>query len=213
MFIDSLFLDSEEPISEVSLHPPHLLDSSGSLTPAALIPFCAYQGNMAVLGKQVEGLDFPVCSHFQPTLLEGQRCYSLNLTSVQTGKTEAGKRAGLVIVIDQGVENHKEAKTERVIQHSGSPLDIEESHLDATSARIHLSTLSSFSDSRSGSYALTALKKMSGTPSFLAQTDDERGCLLASLEDCQAAAFLETVRQECGCLPWGLGQTAMSQVS
>ena len=73
--------------------------------------------------------------------------------------------------------------------------------------------MSSFSDSRAGSYALTALKKMSGTASFLEQTDEERKCLLASREDCQAEAFLETVRQECGCLPWGLGETTTSQVT
>ena len=57
--------------NKVSHHAPHLIDSSGSLTPAALIPFCAYQTNMTLLGQKTEGINFIACSQFQPTLLEG----------------------------------------------------------------------------------------------------------------------------------------------
>ena len=92
--------------NEVSLHPPHLIDSSGSMAPAALIPFCSFQANMSMLGTVKEGLNFTACSNFRPTLHEGQLCYSLNLTSIDTGKTEAGKGAGLVIIIDIGIKKY-----------------------------------------------------------------------------------------------------------
>ena len=69
----------------MSLHPPHLIDSSGSLTPAALIPFCAYQTNMTLLGQTRQDLPFPVCSQFQPVLFEGQLCYSLDLATLNIG--------------------------------------------------------------------------------------------------------------------------------
>ena len=61
--------------NEVSFHAPHLIDSSGSLTPAALIPFCSYKANMDMLGKTKDSLNFTACSQFKPTVLEGQLCY------------------------------------------------------------------------------------------------------------------------------------------
>ena len=48
--------------NEVSFHAPHLIDSSGSLTPAALIPFCSFKANMDMIGETKDGLDFTACS-------------------------------------------------------------------------------------------------------------------------------------------------------
>ena len=87
------FLGSFGTSNKVSFHLPHLIDSSGSLTPAALIPFCAYQTNTTLLGQTRQDLPFTACSQFQPTILEGQRCYSLNLTAIDTGKAGTGKGA------------------------------------------------------------------------------------------------------------------------
>ena len=78
--------DSTKLPHEVSLHAPHLIDSSGSLTPAALIPFCAYQTIVSNLGKTRRDLPFPVCNAFQPTPIEGQLCYFLNLSRIRTEK-------------------------------------------------------------------------------------------------------------------------------
>ena len=160
--------------NEVSLHPPHLIDSSGSLTPAALIPFCSFQSNMNMLGKVKEGLNFTACSQFRPTVLEGQLCYYLNLTSIERGKTETGKEAGLVIIIDIGIQNSYDTQSRDSKEGNQNTLALVSSGVDATSARIYLNTLSSYSDYRAGSYALTALKKMTGTESFLKQTDNKK---------------------------------------
>ena len=87
----------------MSSHPPHLLDSQGRLMPAALIPFCAYRGDLAALGEPVGGLEFPVCNMFQPTILDGQLCYSLNVSSVVStaeNKTESGKKKGILFAVD-----------------------------------------------------------------------------------------------------------------
>ena len=72
---------------EVSVHPPHLLDSQGNSTPAALIPFCSYSGDMDSVGQQIDGLDIPVCNKFQPSIMDGQLCYTLNISKV-TSSTE-----------------------------------------------------------------------------------------------------------------------------
>ena len=42
-----------------------------------------------MLGKEVDG--FVACDKFQPTVLEGQMCYSLDLGNVGVGKSKTGK--------------------------------------------------------------------------------------------------------------------------
>ena len=158
----------------MSLHPPHLVDTHGSLIPAALIPFCAYQTNMTLLGRKTQGINFTACSQFQPTVLEGQLCYALNLTSIYTGKTREGKKGGLLILLDQGGQSSQDIQEDEIDMED--TLDLESSGVDAGSARIYLNTMASFSGYSSGSYALTALKKMTGTDSFLNQTDEEKNC-------------------------------------
>ena len=162
-----------------------------------------------MLGKTKYGLNFTACSQFQPIVLKGQLCYSLNLTAIDTGKTETGKGSGLVIIIDIGVENTDETK---IRDSNKNPLALEASEVDADSARIYLNTLSSFSDYRPGSYAMTALKKMTGTESFLIQTDEEKKCMLETLEDCQAKSFIGRVQNKCGCVPLALSSALAIQV-
>lgn len=48
-------------------HPVHILNKDGHQNPSALIPFCAFAGNMEVLGQTVENFTDPVCSAFSPT--------------------------------------------------------------------------------------------------------------------------------------------------
>ena len=100
-------------------------------------------------------------------MLEGQLCYSLNLTKIQKEKSSKGKRAGLVLVLDQGIQNDEHLQTKRFMDYPTIPLDLEASEVDGGTARIYLNTLSSFTDYRAGSYGMHALKKMTGTQSFL----------------------------------------------
>ena len=164
---------------------------------------------MNMLGKTKYGLNFTACSQFQPIVLKGQLCYSLNLTAIDTGKTETGKGAGLVIIIDTGVQNTDELL---IKDFKKNPLDLESLKSDAGSARIYLNILSSFTDYRAGSYALTALKKMTGTDSFLKQTDEEKKCSIEALEDCQARSYIDRVQEKCGCVPWALSSALVAKV-
>ena len=163
---------------EVSVHPAHLMDSQDRLLPAALIPFCSYQGEL--LGKEVDG--FVACDQFQPTVLEGQRCYSLDLSKVGVGKSRAGKKNGLELVLDSNTPGNEEG----VI------------------ARIHLGTLSPFTDYRNGSYAMSALKKMTGTKGFLGLPDAQKRCQIEPSDACNTQKFLEKVQTECHCRLWAL---------
>ena len=166
-------------MSGISLHPAHLTDSQGRLLPAALIPFCSYQGEM--LGKEVEG--FVACDKFQPTVLEGQMCYSIDLAKVdQVNSSKTDKSNGLVLVLD-----------------SNTPLNEEENV-----ARIHLGTLSPFTDYRNGSYAMSVLKKMTGTKGFLGLPDAQKRCQIQPSDECNTQKFFEKVQAKCHCRLWAL---------
>ena len=200
---------------EVSLHPPHLINSSGSLTPAALIPFCAYQTDMTLLGENRQDFPFQACNKFQTTVLDGQICYTLKLSSKQTGKSKSGKQAGLMMLIDQGVVQMKTQRNRPLkdLREELKQIDLESLDHDDNTARIYLNTLASFSDTRAGSYGMSSLKKMTGTDSFLKQTDEQKNCRIQSAEDCQAKEYIEKVREECGCIPWPLRRVFSSQVT
>ena len=197
---------SEGTATELSLHPPHLIDSGGFLTPAALIPFCAYQTNMSLLGQTRQGLPFPVCSQFQPTVLEGQRCYVIDLNSVSNKESKSGLKNGLFLLLDPGISDSmlepKAIAPEKFLSMNLDPLTMKASY--KSSARVYLNTLASFTDFRKGKYALSSLKQMAGTDSFLDLPEEKRDCQVQSFETCQALRYVEEVQKACGCVPWAL---------
>ena len=171
----------------VSIHPPHLVDSKGRNLPAAFIPFCSYQGDSGLLGNTLEGLNFTACDKFRPSLVEGQLCYSLNLTNLTKAKSRAGREQGLMLLLD------------RI-----NPLNPENGKDADESFRIFLDTMDGFSDNRDGSYRLTAIKKLVGTESFMAMSDKEKECHKETLQECQNRQFFEKIQRLCSCVPWAL---------
>ena len=87
------FLKTGERASTIS-HPVHI----SSKWTSALIPFCAYKTNLNFSENSfaLPGTNFPLCSSFLPTILEGQLCYKLmlNQTSGQ------GKENELMLLLD-----------------------------------------------------------------------------------------------------------------
>ena len=208
---------SEAGIAEVSLHPVHLLDSMERALPAALIPFCSYQANMSLLGNPGDQFPFVACGKFQPYLLEGQLCYSLHLRDFVSGGSGKGIENAFLLILDSNtvpLKNHKildgqeENKKERSHNNNeehnedNSFLETEESSHDSHLARIYLHTMTHFTTSNNGSFALTVLKKMTGTAGFLRFPDDEKGCQVEIYEECNTRKYLERVGEECKCVPW-----------
>ena len=197
----------------MSLNPPHLIDSSGSLTPSALIPFCAYQTNMTLLGQTNQDLNFTVCSKFKPAVLTGQLCYSLDLKGVMgIKKTKTGPNFGLLMVLDTGKTDNK-AKTEPGRNQGNEifSLDLQPLSAASSSAKIYLNTLERFTDYRAGTYALSVLKKMTGTQSSMKLAD--KPCQLELSEDCEKKRYIEEVQKQCGCVPWALSSAITLQVA
>ena len=160
---------------------------------------------MTLLGQKVGGINFTVCSQFKTTVLDGQLCYSLNLSTLEKRKTKTGK--GLVFLLDSRGQKSEELQKEAAKMESA--LDLESTGADDHSPKIYLNTLSSFTDYNVGSYAMTSLKKMTGTESFLKQTDEQKKCRIGTFEDCQAKSYIDTVQKKCGCVPWALSSSSL----
>ena len=191
---------------EVGLHPPNLVNQDGDLHPNALIPFCAYQTKM--LGENVEGLtnrSFVACSQFKPSILEGQLCYSLDVTKDVDVKSGAGKGNGLLLMIDSMLTEEKGiADMGRNIDRVITTLNLEESRTDTHVPKIYMNTLERYATFKTGSFALSSLKMMKGTENYIA--DSEKDCTVETFEDCQARRYLEEVKKQCGCAPWALAR-------
>ena len=100
--------DSADDVSAVSNHPPHLIEKRGNLSPSAFIPFCSYSSDMDTTGQLIDGLQFPVCTKFHPTVLDGELCYTLDISSLDT---KAGKEQGLLLLLDFNQERNIQVET------------------------------------------------------------------------------------------------------
>ena len=197
---------SDLTIATASLHPPHLTVSRGL---PALIPFCAYQGNLKVLGEYIDGLDFPVCNSFEPKILDGELCYALKFSSESNLESKSGRGKGLLLAIDNGISIEPTLNQNTAAKSSKSKEFIR-TELKSTGnrARLHILTSHRHDDSRPGKYKMKSLKVMTATDNFLAMPDDVKGCQIEAKEDCRSFRYVEEVQKMCGCIPWSLGSVA-----
>ena len=129
------------------------------------------------------------CGQFEPTMLEGQLCYSLNLK--HRGKTtRSGKSKGLFLLLDP----------------SPYQLNVIDKYVLGSktrfSAKVHIQTLESFTTFGPGSLMMDTLKKMTGTQRFMELPDIQKKCSPHNREECQTQKYLDQVRRECNCVPW-----------
>ena len=69
-------------------------------------------------------------------------------------------------------------------------------------AEVHLATLNPYTSGKNGTHILSALKVVTGSESFLALSEDKKGCGNEEFEACQTRRYLLAVEQHCGCVPW-----------
>ena len=180
---------------ELSLHPVHLKpDTEGNLPPSALIPFCSYQGGHNLQGQRAPGpQNATYCDKFEPTFLEGQLCYSLNVTKFERKTTKTGKQRGLFLLLDPNPYPMK--------SNDGSVKAVRN---DQESFKVYIHTLAENTAFGPGAYAMHALKKMTGTPSFYLLPDSQKECQVHSRENCQTDMYSNHVKANCSCVPWAL---------
>ena len=177
---------------QLSQHPVHLTpDKEGNLPPSALVPFCSYQRNSNLLGQQRPELDnLTICDKFEPTILEGRLCYSLNIAKLVKNPTKSGKANGLFLLVDPNPFQLK--STEK------------DSDIAEQTVKVFIHTLAPHTAFGPRSYGMSALKEMTGTKSFEQLPDHKKKCTVHSREECQTRKYLTQVEKECKCTPWTL---------
>ena len=80
---------------------------------------------------------------------------------------------------------------------------MEDTHTeDDKEAMVFIHTLKSGSAFGAGSYAMSALKRMSPTEDFLKLSPTARRCANEDQQHCLMKKYLDQKLQECGCIPW-----------
>ena len=72
------------------------------------------------------------------------------------------------------------------------------SALQSQQAKVHIGTLSSYTNFGGGVYTMTAVRRMRSTDAFLNMPLEQRNCEAESYEDCRTRKLLG----ECNCVPW-----------
>ena len=174
-------------------HPPHLMSSWSS----ALIPFCAYKTdlNFSKVSPALEGTDFPICSSFLPTILEGQLCYKIQLNQ----SSGQGKGNELMFLMDYNEDrslpvSFEKSNDVKSFFNFGTPLG----NVREVAGKVHINTLSSVNVFGGGDFIMTDVKRMTATDDFLKMSLKDKKCEEESFEDCRTMKLLE----KCNCIPW-----------
>ena len=188
-------------IQRYSTHPVHILNESDNLNPSAFIPFCAFDGDMTVLSQMRENLSFPLCSAFQPRVLDGQVCYFVDLNTAMGDRTvRQGPAHGLTLFVDY----NEERMVGRVTNEQEEAFPNLKEQTEDKELKIHINTLEPFIGYGSGNYEMSSIKMMETTAGFLALSEDVRGCQNRySTLECQLEKYREEA-ESCGCQPFSL---------
>jgi hypothetical protein len=89
-----------EYIHKISNHPVHIVDDQNLLSPSAFIPFCSLGDDMEIIGQIVPNFTIPVCNKFKPTVLDGQRCYQLDVNQFASQVDRKLMSHGLTFLMD-----------------------------------------------------------------------------------------------------------------
>ena len=184
-------------LSKMSSHPVHLINKDGVTMPSAFIPFCAFKTKM--MGKDTGLFSFPICNKFRETILDGQLCYSLQLSDVIP---EQGKKGELLLLLDYNKERSvfiKGPKKENLGEDNTLSLE-EVREEDATLAKVFIHTLNGYTGFGAGSYVMESLKKILVTKQFQEKPNTFKKCQIESSEECYQEEYLKHGLQDCNCI-------------
>ena len=194
----------ETDMRSLSSHPAHgQFPKISSLTPSALIPFCSFATNLSITGTEIPGIDFPICNSFKPVILDGRVCHQFDNSRISM-EMKAGKEKGLMFVVDSNIEKALEIVDDEANSLTYKTLSLGKGMKGARQhAQIHINTLAPFYGEDPGDYAISSLKKMTGTQNFLALSNSE--CQNEDFVRCKNRNFFDHGKLLCGnCIPWVL---------
>ena len=152
------------------------------------MPFCAFKDKLSP------------CSNFNSVLIAGKLCHTI---SINVSAPESGPKNGLLLVLDpmMGTALNLDIEKGEVNSSEDEKLLRKGSQLKSL-AELHLATLSAFTSGKNGTHILNSLKRVTASESFLAQSEERKGCSNEEFEVCQSRRYLVAVQQQCGCVPW-----------
>ena len=187
-------------------HPPHIVSEDGSQSLSSFIPFCSVAGKFN--GKMIGNLSYPACDLFKPTILEGQRCYQLDLRK----PLKRGKENGIFFALDTNLERSiwkGKVKTYQIKKDYNTAYTLLS---DFPAAKVFIDTLNGYTNFGPGYYALSDVWRMKGTDAFMSLPDKKKDCQVQKFDDCQVDQFLREGETRCGCLPYALDGLSKDQV-
>ena len=141
------------------------------------------------MGRELSEMDnITVCDQFQPTILEGQLCYTLDIAKLGKRPTKSGKSYGLRLLLDPNPYQPNTADNKAGDQ----------------SFKVFIHTLAQYTTFGPGMYGMSDLKKMTGTKSFKQLPENQKKCRVHNREECQTLNYLDQVQKECKCIKWAL---------
>ena len=177
-------------------HPPHLT----TVWSSAFIPFCAYKTELNISKNSIvlKNTNFPLCSSFLPTVLEGQLCYKLTLNKT----SGQGKRNELMLLLDYNEDRSMQTSStkDEVAKTSNMTLNFDTAveSIQGSLAKVQINTLSPYVSFGGGIYMMTVVKRMTAKNDFLKMSLNDRNCEVELYEDCRTRKLLK----ECNCVPW-----------
>ena len=177
-------------------HPPHLMLDWSS----AFIPFCAYKTdpNFSKKSPSLGSTDFPLCSSFFPTILEGQHCYKLQLNKT----SDQGKENELMLLLDLNEDRFLQvpAKEKNTVKSTNKTMNFDTAvkNVQSLQAKVQINTLSPYVSFGGGIYKMSDVKRMTAKEDFLKMPWKDRKCEVEFYEDCRTRKLFEA----CNCLPW-----------
>ena len=204
-------------------HPVHIFDQTlGYLSPSSFIPFCDFGGNRQEMGIKIKQFYSPICNSFHVKILNYNLCYEVDPNRFIDSQDPWAMSKGLTLFIDTNLERqYPRGKSTKGMLSSFSTCIVSLfSLLIGQNFMIYLSTLGRFTLLTvlftcviiaplklygSGLYALSAVKDIVVTKSFLGLNRDIRKCQHREIyEDCTSNYFYKMLQDTCNCTLYAL---------
>ena len=109
----------------LSNHPIHLVSNAGNYSLSAFIPFCAFGGDMSLVGTQSHLFEVPVCNSFQAKILNDQLCYEIDLNSFTNQENiEKQLKSGFAFVMDYNEDRQINNNAKNLYEYKDDFLNI-----------------------------------------------------------------------------------------
>ena len=100
-------------VQKVINHPVHIIEYEEDLlpsSPSALIPFCAFGGNISIMGKRIKKFDVPVCNSFRAKILNDQLCYEVDPNNFKDLVSSDEFKQGITFYVDTNDDRQTKSK-------------------------------------------------------------------------------------------------------